>query len=229
MKILAIGAHPDDIEIFMYGCLSACKERGDTIVTTVVTDGSAGGVIKGSKLAYIREQEAKDGLIFFGKPIFLRLKDGELIVNEKTQRVITDLIKLEKPDFIITHDPCDYHPDHRELSRLVSNGAGFECPVFFAETLMGVNFRPEFFVDITKFIEYKKKSILSHVSQNPNKFLEAAVLLNRFRAAQCNLPANNFVETYRTSRRFPFTDIRGLLPPPPKLRPFYTNNISSMI
>ena len=94
---------------------------------------------------------------------------------------------------------------------------------------MGVNFKPEFFVDITRFIEYKKKSILCHTSQNPSKFLEAAIMLNRFRAAQCNLPANNFVETYRTSRRFPFTDVSGLLPPPPKLRPFYKNNELSMI
>ena len=41
MKILAIGAHPDDIEIFMYGCLSACKARGDDIALAVAT--SKGG------------------------------------------------------------------------------------------------------------------------------------------------------------------------------------------
>ena len=43
MKILAIGAHPDDIEIFMYGFLSVSKQDGHTISTTIATDGSKGG------------------------------------------------------------------------------------------------------------------------------------------------------------------------------------------
>lgn len=229
MKVLAIGAHPDDIEIFMYGCLSACKARGDEIVTSIATDGSAGGQKKGLKLALIREKEAIKAMSFFGKPIFLKLKDGSLCKNEQTQKIVTNLIKVEQPDFIITHDPFDYHPDHRELSKLVLSGAGFDCPVFYADTLMGLNFNPEFFVDITTFIEYKKIAIKFHISQSPDKFIEAAVLLNRFRAAQCNMPKNNFVEAYRTSKRFPFADVRNLLPPPPKVRPFYKNDLTSMI
>ena len=42
MKILAVGAHPDDIEIFMYGLLSVCKNRGDELVLVVATEGAAG-------------------------------------------------------------------------------------------------------------------------------------------------------------------------------------------
>ena len=49
MKILAIGAHPDDIEIFMYGFLSICKENGHSISLTIATDGSLGGKNKWSK------------------------------------------------------------------------------------------------------------------------------------------------------------------------------------
>ena len=45
MKILAIGAHPDDIEIFMYGFLSVCLKRGDEIYTMIATDGSAGKIL----------------------------------------------------------------------------------------------------------------------------------------------------------------------------------------
>ena len=43
LKITAIGAHPDDIEIFFYGTLAACRDRGDTISLVVATDGAAGG------------------------------------------------------------------------------------------------------------------------------------------------------------------------------------------
>ena len=50
MKILAVGAHPDDIEIFMYGFLSICRDRGDEIFLSIATDGSAGGKQKGSEV-----------------------------------------------------------------------------------------------------------------------------------------------------------------------------------
>ena len=43
MKILALGAHADDIEIFMYGLLAICKNRGDEVFTIVATDGAKGG------------------------------------------------------------------------------------------------------------------------------------------------------------------------------------------
>ena len=42
MKILAIGAHPDDLEIYMFGLLSIFKERGDNVITMIATDGAAG-------------------------------------------------------------------------------------------------------------------------------------------------------------------------------------------
>ena len=54
MKILAIGAHPDDIEIFMYGMLSVYLNRGDEIYMIVVTDGSAGDVLAKSNLAKLK-------------------------------------------------------------------------------------------------------------------------------------------------------------------------------
>ena len=62
MKILAIGAHPDDIEIFMYGFLCACLNRGDHIFTAIATDGSLGGENPGKELAIKRKNEAKIGL-----------------------------------------------------------------------------------------------------------------------------------------------------------------------
>ena len=71
MKILAIGAHPDDIEIFMYGFLSVCLKRGDEIYTIIATDGSAGKVFRKKNLKLIREKETFKGLSKFSKPIFL--------------------------------------------------------------------------------------------------------------------------------------------------------------
>ena len=229
MKVMAIGAHPDDIEIFMYGCLSACKVRGDKIINCIATDGSAGGEFKGKELAVLREQETRKALNCFGDPILLRMKDGELSQFENRQNLIDNVVKQHKPDFIITHDPFDYHPDHRELSRLVVNSAGFDCPVFFCDTLMGINFLPEYYVDITFFYESKRKAILCHNSQFPLDLLEASEIMNRYRAAQCNLPKANFVEAFRPNNTFPFADLRNILPAPPELRPFYKKSKNSMI
>ena len=59
MKILAIGAHPDDIEIFMYGFLSVCKNRGDEIDLIIATDGAAGSVLSNVNLAEIRKKPSE--------------------------------------------------------------------------------------------------------------------------------------------------------------------------
>ena len=50
LKITAIGAHPDDIEIFLYGTLAACRDRGDAISLVVATDGAAGGMTRARPL-----------------------------------------------------------------------------------------------------------------------------------------------------------------------------------
>ena len=70
MKILAIGAHPDDIEIFMYGFLASCKSRGDEIYMIVATDGGAGKVIEKSNIVEIRKNETIMGLKKLGSHLF---------------------------------------------------------------------------------------------------------------------------------------------------------------
>ena len=55
MKVLGIGAHPDDIEIFMYGLLFIYKKEGHQVYTMIATDGAKGGVIKGKKVSSEKE------------------------------------------------------------------------------------------------------------------------------------------------------------------------------
>ncbi len=116
MKILALGAHPDDIEIFMYGLLSIYKKKGNQIFTMVATDGSKGGFLEGELLSKKREKEAIAGLKKLSKPIFLNIPDGELGEDLEHRKIIKENILKIMPDLIITHSKNDYHSDHRSLS-----------------------------------------------------------------------------------------------------------------
>ena len=61
MKVLGIGAHPDDIEIFMYGLLFIYKKEGHEVYTMIATDGAKGGVADGKKLAEKRKKARTGG------------------------------------------------------------------------------------------------------------------------------------------------------------------------
>ena len=94
---------------------------------------------------------------------------------------------------------------------------------------MGVNFLPDYYVEITDHFEEKKEAILSHKSQNPEKFINAIKLQNSFRAGQCNYDIGHYVEAYKFEKRFPFSEIGSLIPHNIKIKPYYNNNLSSLI
>ena len=170
MKILAVGAHPDDIEIFMYGILSIFSKRNDEITMIIATDGGAGSVTSNKNLSEIRKKETIEALKIFGTPIFLDYLDGELSIQPNITSILKKSIDSIEPDLIITHPPEDYHSDHRSLSQYVKSSAGFKYPVLFCETLMGVNFNPNIYIDISKYFQDKTKAILKHKSQKPENF-----------------------------------------------------------
>ena len=156
MKILAIGAHPDDIEIFMFGLLILLKNRGDKIYLAVATDGSLGGVDHENSLIKIRKKESIEGLKELEKPYFFNFPDGKLGYKNSHKVLLHDYIYDIKPDLIITHHKNDYHSDHKALSNIIENIAGHNIPVINCDTMMGLNFDPTYYVDITSVFKLKK-------------------------------------------------------------------------
>ena len=229
MKVMAIAAHPDDIEIFMFGLLSIYKAAKNKLCLVIATDGSAGNVKTSNNLKKTRKKEAISGLQTLGKPIFLNFRDSKLSQEKTARSKIENEIKAFNPDLIITHPPEDYHKDHRCLSLYVNDVSGFEYPVLYCESLLGLNFLPDFYFDISKYFDQKKTAILKHLSQDPERFLSAVEISNQFRAAQCNYAIGSYAEVYRYDKRFPFADIRSLLPPGPIHKPFYVSGTNSLI
>lgn len=219
MKVLAIGAHPDDIDILMGGTVAAFQEQGDEVVLAIATDGAKGGTIDPAELVRIREQEAAAAAGVFGlMPVMLGFPDGGLRAEGQVIDRIAEFIRAERPQLVITHAPNDYHGDHRALSDTVRIATNMVAPVMWMETIMGVGFVPTHYVDITRFIDLKRAAIRAHKSQDPERFVEMAELGGRYRSAQCN--ANQgYAEVFRFEPVFPFGDPRNLLPPAPGVAP----------
>ena len=224
MKVLAVGAHPDDIEIFMYGLLSIYKKEGHEVYTMIATDGAKGGAITGKKLARARVNEATNGLEKLSTPIFLNLPDGELGIEMGHTTIIKESILKIMPDLIITHSENDYHTDHKSLSLITKGAVSHYIPILYCDTLMGINFHPNYYVDITDYYKAKKNAILKHISQKPQRFVDLFEIMNSYRAAQCNAPKGSYAEAYSFIPSFPFSDIREILPSALKLRPFHIEN-----
>ena len=229
MKILAIGAHPDDIEIFMFGFLCCCKQMGYKISVVVATDGSQGGQKDDKKLVENRKKETQDGLNKLGIPLFLNLPDGSLGNETIHNNIIKSGIQKVNPDLIVTHYYKDYHSDHINLSKIVKNVAGHYTPILYCDTMMGINFHPNYYVDITKYMNEKINSISAHKTQKPERFINLAKLMNAYRSAQCNASKGRYAEAFCFEPTFPFSDIRKILPESPEILPFHIKNINGFI
>ncbi|MDX8508452.1 PIG-L deacetylase family protein [Mesorhizobium captivum] len=220
MKILALGAHPDDIEIFMFGTLAAYAALGAELTFAIATDGAKGGKGDPAALAKARRKEATvaAGLLDV-TPRFLDFPDGALVADAALIGALKALVGEVKPDLAITHAPNDYHGDHRALSDGVRIAASFAVPVLHADTLGGTGFSPTHYVEISRHWDIKAKAIRAHRSQDPERFVDGARTQNEFRAGQCNGAPGALAEAFRFEPVFHFADICELLPPAPAIRP----------
>lgn len=122
MRILAVGCHPDDVEIACSGTLAKCVKRGDKVIVCHTSSGDLGHVIiPPDKLKVMRAEEAKKAGALAGiEVIYGGFDDLDIFDNNRAARdKMVEVIRYADPDVIITHNPDDYMPDHTAVSRLV--------------------------------------------------------------------------------------------------------------
>ena len=234
MNVLAIGAHPDDIEIACAGTLAKCVKRGDRVVVCHASTGNLGHVIiPPDELTKIRAAEAKKAGSLAGIEVIGGLfNDLDIYDNNKEARDrIVDVIKYAQPDFIITHNPDDYMPDHTAVSRLVFDAAFTATlpnyaskydtpaklvPIYYMDTLAGVNFNPTEYVDVSEEIDLKIEMLNCHESQivwmrdhDGIDFADMVRTCSRYRGYQCGA---DYAEGFRQCQVYLKGTTKRMLP-----------------
>lgn len=183
LKILMIGAHPDDCDFRCGGIAIKYARKGHSVTFLSVTDGSSGHhEMKPAELAERRRNEAKKAASTAGiRYDVWDNRDGELLPGLENRRRLIRYIREIKPDLIITHRLGDYHPDHRATSVLVQDASYMLivpsiCPEAEALKEMPVimhcydgftnpRFEPDVVVGIDDVIEKKFEMLSCHESQ----------------------------------------------------------------
>ena len=232
MNVLAIGCHPDDIEIACCGTLAKCVKRGDKVTVCHVANGNMGHeVIMPDELRVMRANEAKKAGAMAGIEV-VTLDVGDLLVDGSSMEQRDKLAQLiidVQPDFIITHGPNDYMPDHLAVNKLVFdatfvasvpryNGgkkAGL-TPIYYMDNLAGMNFLPTEYVDITEEMDLKLEMLECHESQlkwmrdhDNIDFADFVRTCSKFRGLQCGV---DYAEGFCQELVWPKVVTKRLLP-----------------
>lgn len=195
-RVMAIYAHPDDPEFFSGGLLAKWGREGKQLIYVLATSGDKGSAeaeMTSERLISIREAEQHAAAECVGARaedvIFLRLPDGELMPDLTLRRILTRVIRQQKPDVVITNDPTTRwtrngginHPDHIAIGHAVLDAVyptardrlnfielwrdeGLDVHKVRYVYLAGTQ-DPNVKVDITDVMDRKLEAIKQHKSQ----------------------------------------------------------------
>ena len=178
MRILAIGAHPDDIEAGCGGTLLKYAQKGHRIFLMVMTAGDKGG----SSGVRKREQEESAKQLRVEKIYWGGYEDTAVPMGRELIQEIEEVVKEVQPHFIFSHYHDDTHQDHRHLAMSTITATRYTQNVLFYEGPTTQNFSPTVFVDIDHVLEDKVKSIEAHASQVKKTNIEGLSIVDVIRA-----------------------------------------------
>lgn len=161
MNILAIGAHPDDIEFGCGGTLIKYGQKGYNVFLFILTLGQMGGDGKVRK----REQLASCKILKSKKTFFGTYQDTKVPLDQGVIDSIEKVLKIVKPEFIFVNYFDDTHQDHRHLTQATLSATRYIRNVLLYEVPTTQNFIPNVFVDIENTLKDKIAALQAHDSQ----------------------------------------------------------------
>jgi LmbE family N-acetylglucosaminyl deacetylase/ActR/RegA family two-component response regulator len=172
--VLAIGAHPDDVEIGIGGTLLEHVARGDRVVVLVLTGGERGGD------ASLRAEEAHEAAALLEAELVHReLPDTSVPEGGETIAAISEQIDALRPEVVYTHSLNDNHQDHRNVHRATIVAARAVPNVFaYQSPSTGIAFSPGRFVDVTPYMGAKLRALRAFRTQHAIRpYLEEDLVL----------------------------------------------------
>jgi bacillithiol biosynthesis deacetylase BshB1 len=178
--VLAIGAHPDDIELSCGGTIAKLVRQGHSVALADITQGELG--TRGTKHIRVREAAEAARILGVSTRRNLQIPDGGILRNKANLKKVITLIRELRPTILIIPHGVERHPDHvhtHELCREAWFYSGLQKlstrfrgapqepyrPHHFFEFMQWHEFEPAFIVDITDTFDLKMESIRAHASQ----------------------------------------------------------------
>jgi LmbE family N-acetylglucosaminyl deacetylase len=187
--VLAVGAHPDDIELGSGGTIYKAVQAGARVIALYMT---RGGRITDTN---VRMQESIEAMNVLGvnEIHFENFPDTEIPESFEAINCLEQYALKYQPDIVLTHSINDTHQDHRRVAWLAMSSfrnipkvLAFEAP-----RVRPAAFLPTYFVNITGCVDKKWEALRCHVSQNEKRYLayESTVNLASFRGSQVGVAA----------------------------------------
>jgi LmbE family N-acetylglucosaminyl deacetylase len=191
VRILAIHAHPDDLEFQCAGTLALLRQAGHAVIMATMTPGDCGSAELGAEaIAAIRRDEAHAAAELIGAECHcLEFRDLAIFNDDESRRRVTEFLRRARPDIVLTAPPVDYLCDHEMTSVLVRD-ACFLAPIpnyatrqwepapplgripylYYVDSIEGQDRRGRplsagFHVDVTPAFDTKRAMLACHASQ----------------------------------------------------------------
>lgn len=237
LNILAIGVHPDDVELGCGGTILSHIQQGHKVGIVDLTQGELGS--RGSGPLRLKEADSAGAILGVSVRENLGLADGFFENNKDSQLKVIAAIRKYQPDIILCNAPNDRHPDHGRASKLVADAA-FLSGLLRIETfdengnpqkhwrpkvvyhyIQALFIKPDLVVDITGFMDKKMESVLAYGSQfynpdsgEPSTFISSPEFLDMVKA-RCiefgTIIGSQYGEGFIANRYIGVTDLNHLL------------------
>lgn len=169
--ILAIGAHPDDLEIACGGTLAKLVDAGHKVHTLVMSQGGVGGNVG------TRRDEARNGADFMGVSDVQVCNLPDTNLAEHTNELVAVIeakINEVRPSLVLTHSENDHHQDHHAVHLATLRAARRHSSILCFESPSATRrFNPAIFVDIADYLDVKVHAVQQHKDQSGKPYMGA--------------------------------------------------------